>query len=66
MDNEMLLFEVYTIAEVMEHYDLTRQTIQQACREKRIAARQSGITWLMRRSDVERYWAHKKREANGG
>lgn len=53
------LNEVMTAKEIAEHFGISRFTVIDAIRRKQIDARQSGGTWLLRRTDAESRWKRK-------
>jgi hypothetical protein len=60
------LEEVMTAAEISEEFDITDQAVRDAISRGVIAARKSGGTWLLLRSDVIARWGHKLIDASAG
>lgn len=54
MENELV------IAEIVEQYDLNRQTVGEAIREGRLPARKRGKVWFVKESDVTAYIARTR------
>jgi excisionase family DNA binding protein len=48
--------EVMTVQEVAQAFGKSRYTVHAAIRRRRLPARKSGSTWLIRRQDAEAYW----------
>jgi hypothetical protein len=59
IDNELM--RVTSTQEIAQEYPITADAVYQAIRSKRLAARQSGKTWLVLRRDAERLWGHKRK-----
>jgi excisionase family DNA binding protein len=57
-DSDLML--LMTPQEVAQEYPISVEAVYQAIRRKRLAARQSGKTWLLRRRDAEQLWGHKR------
>lgn len=53
-----ILDEVMTSNEVAAEFDIDDSTVRHAIRAGRIAGRQSGKTWLVRREDAEAQWGN--------
>jgi excisionase family DNA binding protein len=50
-----------TVAEVAKEYGIKPVTVRRAIYDKRIAARKSGGTWLIRHADAEARWGHRRK-----
>jgi excisionase family DNA binding protein len=52
VNQNLLLYEVQTVAEVAATYGLSRLTVHSALKSGRLHGRQSGATWLIARQDA--------------
>lgn len=53
---DSVLESVMTASEVADTYDIANATVRQTIARGAIRARKSGSTWLILRSDAERFW----------
>lgn len=63
---KMQLHAVITIIEAVQLTGTPRETIKDAIKAKKIVARQSGKTWLMRKIDALNLWGARDDITTGG
>lgn len=57
IDEEIgVLYQVMTTAEVSEEFGVSDAAVRMSIQRGSITARQSGSTWLVKRSDAEKRW----------